>query len=340
MTALPPPLALTMGDPAGIGGEIALKAWLRRDEGDGVPPFVALDDPARLEAVARTLGITVPVRPVAEPEDAPAVFAEALPVLPHPLPVAATPGRPDPANGPAVIASIDAAVRLSQAGRTAAVVTNPINKKVLYDAGFRFPGHTEYLAHLAGDGLPEGAPVMMLACDDLRVVPVTIHIPLAEVPKRLTTAAIVAQGRILAEALKRDFAVAKPRLAVAGLNPHAGEDGSMGREDIEIVAPAVAALRVEGIDARGPLPADTMFHAAARATYDAALGMYHDQVLIPIKTLDFAGGVNVTLGLPFVRTSPDHGTAYGIAGKGLADPSSLINALRMAASMAEARARA
>jgi 4-hydroxythreonine-4-phosphate dehydrogenase len=326
------PLALTMGEPAGVGGEIALRAWSQR--GAGIPPFFIIDDPDRLTALATLIGIAVPVRRIAGPEDAVACFGEALPVLPIALAAVSIPGQPSPANAAAVIGAIDRAVALVQAGRAAAVVTNPINKKILTDSGFRHPGHTEYLAELSGGVIP----VMMLACAELRVVPVTIHLPLTRAIATLTTDAIATAGRITAAALRRDFAIERPRLAVAGLNPHAGEGGTLGREDIEIVAPAVAALQREGIAATGPLSADTMFHAAARHRYDAALCMYHDQALIPIKTIDFDGGVNVTLGLNFIRTSPDHGTAFDIAGKGVASPASLIAALTLAGRMAGNRA--
>jgi 4-hydroxythreonine-4-phosphate dehydrogenase len=236
-------------------------------------------------------------------------------VLPLPLAAPVTPGRPDPANAPAVIASIERAVALAKEGRAGAVVTNPIQKSVLTAAGFPHPGHTEFLGELAGRGRP---PVMMLACPGLRVVPVTVHLSLKDAVARLTTATVVEHGMLVAEALRTDFGIARPRLVIAGLNPHAGEDGTMGREDLDIVAPAVAALREAGVEARGPLPADTMFTPRARAGYDCALGMYHDQALIPIKTLDMDGGVNVTLGLSIVRTSPDHGTALDIAGRGKA----------------------
>ena len=326
------PLLLTMGEPAGIGGEIALKAWLRRAE--GLPAFAAIDDPERLEDLAGALRLAVKIRAVAAVNEAAAVFPEALPVLPQKLPAPAVAGRPSASTASAVIAAIERAARLALAGEAAAIVTNPIQKKPLYDAGFAHPGHTEFLGALAE---LEAPPAMMLAADEMRVVPVTIHLPLAEVPKVLSTAEIVRIGKIAAAALQRDFGVARPRLAVAGLNPHAGEAGSMGDEDETVVAPAVDALRGAGIDAVGPLPADTMFHAAARARYDAALCMYHDQALIPIKTLAFDRAVNVTLGLPFIRTSPDHGTALDIAGKGVASPASLIAALKMAAAMARCR---
>ncbi len=334
-TSSPPsrlPLALTMGEPAGIGGEIALKAW--QTARDSLPPFFLLDDPSRLTALAKHLGWDVPVIAIAAAEDADNVFPSALPVLPVKLPRAVEPGKPDSANAPAVIEAIRRAIELTQAGRAGAVVTNPIHKKVLYDAGFKHPGHTEYLGELTG----VVRPVMMLATGDFRVVPVTIHLSLRDALAALTTEAIVDRGRITAEALKHDFGIANPRLAVAGLNPHAGEEGALGREDIEIVAPAVAQLRKLGIQVTGPLPSDTMFHAAARATYDTALCMYHDQALIPLKTLGFDQGVDITLGLPIVRTSPDHGTAFNIAGTGVASASSLIAALRMAADMAARRA--
>lgn len=320
------PLALTMGEPAGIGGEIAIGAWQALHASG--PAFLLIDDAERLSGV--------PIRRIVAPEAAAAVFAEALPVLHRPLPRRPVPGRLDPANAPAVIAAIDEAVALAKAGRVAGVVTNPIQKSALYAAGFAHPGHTEYLAELAGTGIP---PVMLLACPELRVVPVTIHEPLRQAIARLTPGMIVEAARTTATALRRDFGIAAPRLAVAGLNPHAGEDGTLGTEDRDIVAPAVAMLRAEGIDARGPMPPDTMFTAKARPGYDAAICLYHDQALIPIKTLDMAGGVNVTLGLSIVRTSPDHGTALDIAGTGKADPSSLIAAIRMAAEIARNRAR-
>ena len=326
------PLALTMGDPAGVGGEIGLQAWLRRRS--GVPPFFAIDDPVRLARLGHDLGFEVPICTIAHPDEAIDLFADSLPVLASPLDEDPVPGRPSPNNAKAVVASIETAVRLATEGMAAAVVTNPIAKSVLYEAGFRFPGHTEFLADLAGIGT---APVMMLACRALRVVPVTVHVSLRDAIATLTRESIVEQGTITAQALTRDFGLANPRLAVAGLNPHAGEDGSMGHEDQDIVWPAVCSLRAAGIDATGPYPPDTMFTDAARKTYDAAICMYHDQGLIPMKTLGFDEGVNVTLGLPFVRTSPDHGTAFDIAGTGKASPTSLIEALRMAAEMAVAR---
>ncbi|HEY1719757.1 MAG TPA: 4-hydroxythreonine-4-phosphate dehydrogenase PdxA [Magnetospirillaceae bacterium] len=329
------PLAVTMGEPAGIGGDIALMAWAVAAR-EKLPPFFMVDDAERLTALAQRLGLAIPIARIQNPEDAEAVFARALPVLHHPLIRPVEPGRPNVANGKAVVAAIEAAVELARAGRASGVVTNPINKKLLYDAHFDFPGHTEFLAALAGNVRVE----MMLASEQLRVVPVTIHMSLKDAIAKLSTDEIIAAGRLTARALVQDFGIAKPRIAVAGLNPHAGEEGAMGDEDARIVAPAVAALRAEGIDVRGPLPPDTMFHTAARATYDVALCMYHDQALIPLKTLDFDGGVNVTLGLPFVRTSPDHGTAFDIAGTGTARPDSLIAALRLAAQIASHRAKA
>jgi len=329
------PLLLTIGEPGGIGAELALKAWHARGE-KAVPAFALLDEPARVETIARSLGLACPVIAIKKPAEAKDAFARGLPVLPLGMKVDATPGKAEAKNAPAVIAAIERAVALVADGEAAALVTNPIQKQSLYEAGFKHPGHTEFLAALAG-GTVE--PVMMLACEQLRVVPVTIHLPLAKAVSVLSQAAIEHCGRITAAALKRDFGIARPRLAVAGLNPHAGEGGSLGREEIEIIAPALDNLRREGIAVSGPLSADTLFHEGARAGYDAALCMYHDQALIPLKTIDFDGGVNVTLGLPFVRTSPDHGTALDIAGRGVARPTSLIAALRLARHVADTRQR-
>lgn len=326
------PIVLTIGEPAGIGGEITLKAWAARAKAS-LQAFFVLDDPERLTRLARTLGLSVPIRTVASPEEAVATFPQALPVLPIELPRPVVAGKPDIGNAQAVIGAIATAVDLVKQGRAAAIVTNPIQKETLYAAGFSHPGHTEYLAELAG-GV---TPVMMLLCSELRVVPVIVHHSLAESIALLRTATIVTAGRITADALKRDFGIPRPRLAVAGLNPHAGENGTLGREEIEIIAPAAAALRALGIEASDPAPADTLFHAAARARYDAVLCMYHDQALIPLKTIDFDRGVNVTLGLPFIRTSPDHGTACDIAGKGLANPASLIAAIELAGELAQRR---
>jgi 4-hydroxythreonine-4-phosphate dehydrogenase len=324
------PLALTMGDPAGIGPEVTLAAWAALR---GAHAFAVIADPGHLSALAGQKALGVPVREVETMAEAAAVFPRALPVLPELLATPVVSGRPDPAHAPAIVRSVERAVALARSGAASAVVTNPLAKTTLLDAGIGHTGHTMWLKDLAGGGVP----VMMLAGPMLRVVPVTVHIPLAAVPAALTAAAIVTAGRVTAAALREDFGLAAPRLAVAGLNPHAGESGTVGREEIETIAPAISLLREAGIDATGPHPGDSLFHAAARATYDAALCMYHDQALIPIKALDFANAVNVTLGLPIVRTSPDPGTAYGIAGKGVADPTSLIAALTMAAEIAARR---
>jgi 4-hydroxythreonine-4-phosphate dehydrogenase len=329
-----PPLALTQGDPAGIGPELALKAWLSRDAAS-LPPFLTIADPAGLAATAGRLGFHVPIVET-EPEDAARRFADALPVLPLRHGAGAVePGRPDSAGAPGTIEAIDRAVELTRAGRAAAVVTNPIAKHVLYEAGFRHAGHTEYLASLcAPPGDPPPRPVMLLWSEELAVVPVTIHVPLRDVPALLTAELIVDTARITARDLAEQFGIPRPRLAVAGLNPHAGESGTIGREEAEIVEPAIARLREEGIDATGPFPADTLFHPRARRGYDVALCMYHDQALVPIKTIAFDEGVNATLGLPFIRTSPDHGTAFDIAGRGIARPNSLVAALRLAGRLA------
>ncbi|MDX2144686.1 MAG: 4-hydroxythreonine-4-phosphate dehydrogenase PdxA [Rhodospirillaceae bacterium] len=333
----PRPIAVTMGEPAGIGGEIALKAWRARRA--DTPVFFMIDSEARLTAVARVLGLDVPVQAIAAPEQAAKAFATALPVLeiPETRDMTASLGRLDTANAKAVIASIDKAVELVKNGTAAAMVTNPIQKASLQRAGFKFPGHTEYLGHLAGGA----RTVMMLTVErakpPLRVVPVTVHEPLRAVAAKLSTESIVYCARVTAVALTADFGIARPRLAVAGLNPHAGEDGKIGDEEIRVIAPAVAALKAAGLDVSGPAPADTLFHAAARAGYDAVICMYHDQALVPLKTIDFAGGVNVTLGLPFVRTSPDHGTALDIAARGVADATSFTAALELAARLAARR---
>jgi 4-hydroxythreonine-4-phosphate dehydrogenase len=328
------PLALTLGEPAGIGPDITLLAWLRRDELK-LPPFYLLGDAGFLERRIKMLGLKVPLAAIA-PDEAPTAFAHALPVVATGKLVTAEPGRPDASSAAAAIASIRQAVADVTDGRASAVVTNPIAKSVLYDAGFRHPGHTEFLAELAASDGKTPQPVMMLWSPVLAVVPVTIHLSLREAIAQLSTELIISTARIAADGLKRSFGLARPRLALSGLNPHAGEGGSLGTEDQAIVAPAIDTLRSEGIDARGPLPADTMFHEAARKTYDCAICMYHDQALIPIKTLAFDDGVNVTLGLPFIRTSPDHGTAFDIAGTGRANPASLVAALHLAARMAAA----
>jgi 4-hydroxythreonine-4-phosphate dehydrogenase len=329
------PLALTSGEPAGIGPDIAITAWLRRNELK-LPPFYLLGDRGALADRAKALGLKVEFADSC-PDEALTAFARALPVVATGQAATARPGRPDATSADAAMASIRQAVADVAAGKASAIVTNPIAKNVLYRAGFHHPGHTEFLAELAANGGLAPQPVMMLWSPALAVVPVTIHLALREALAQLSTDLIVTTARIVVTDLKTRFGLAHPRLAVSGLNPHAGEDGTLGTEDIEIVAPAVDILRAEGIEARGPLPADTMFHEAARKTYDCALCMYHDQALIPIKTIAFEDAVNVTLGLPFIRTSPDHGTAFDIAGTGKANPSSLIAALRLAARMAAAR---
>jgi 4-hydroxythreonine-4-phosphate dehydrogenase len=328
------PLALTSGEPAGIGPDIAITAWLRRNELK-LPPFYLLGDRGALADRAKVLGLKVEFADI-RPEEALTAFARALPVVATGQAATARPGRPDGTSADAAMASIRQAVADVVSGKASAVVTNPIAKNVLYRAGFRHPGHTEFLAELAATGGTPPQPVMMLWSPALAVVPVTIHVALREALAQLSTDLIVATARIVVKDLKARFGLARPRLAVSGLNPHAGEDGSLGTEDIEIVAPAVEILRRDGIEARGPLPADTMFHETVRKTYDCAICMYHDQALIPIKTIAFEDAVNVTLGLPFIRTSPDHGTAFDIAGTGKANPSSLIAALRLAARMAAA----
>ena len=326
------PLALTSGEPAGIGPDIAIAAWLRRSEAN-LPPFYLLGDRAFFADRARHIGLNADFAEV-DVDEAAAAFTKALPVVATGKQATAAPGRPDGSSADAVIASIRQAVGDVTAGRASAVVTNPIAKSVLYRAGFKHPGHTEFLAELASRDGKTPQPVMMLWSPTLAVVPVTIHLPLRDAIAQLTSELIVETARIAVADLKSRFGIASPRLAISGLNPHAGEFGTLGTEDDEIVAPAIAALRNRGIKARGPLPADTMFHAAARKSYDCAICMYHDQALIPIKTIAFDDAVNVTLGLPFVRTSPDHGTAFDIAGSGKASPASLIAALKLAARMA------
>ncbi|WP_315744446.1 MULTISPECIES: 4-hydroxythreonine-4-phosphate dehydrogenase PdxA [unclassified Bradyrhizobium] len=328
------PLALTLGEPAGIGPDITLKAWIRRKELQ-LPPFYVLGDPDFLAQRANLLGLAVPIA-ATTPEAAAGAFAEALPVVHTGVATTALPGRPDQSSAASAIASIRAAAGDVTAGRASAVVTNPIAKAVLYRAGFRHPGHTEFLAELAAVDGKVPQPVMMLWSPMLAVVPVTIHVALRDAIEQLSSPLITSTARIVAASLRRYFGVTRPRLAISGLNPHAGEDGTLGTEDDEIIAPAIATLRNAGLDVQGPLPADTMFHEAARKTYDCAICMYHDQALIPIKTLAFDEGVNVTLGLPFIRTSPDHGTAFAIAGTGSANPDSLIAAIKLAARMAAA----
>jgi len=323
------PLALTLGEPAGIGPDITFAAWRRRTELN-LAPFYLLADPDFVARGAQRIAPDVPIA-VVEPAAAATSFANALPVVDIGVPVSAQPGHPDRSSAPAALAAIRRAVADVNAGMASAIVTNPVAKNVLYRSGFAEPGHTEFLAKLAEEATGVAArPVMMLWSPELAVVPVTIHLPLKDVVANLSSELVVETGRIVARDLRDRFGIARPRLAVAGLNPHAGEDGTLGDEDLTVVRPAVERLEAEGIDARGPLPADSLFHRSARATYDVALAMYHDQALIPIKTLAFDHAVNVTLGLPFVRTSPDHGTAFDIAGTGRADPTSLIAAIQLA----------
>lgn len=322
------PIAVTMGEPAGIGGEISISAWRARNTSD-IPSFFVIDDPDRLSA----LRPGTPITEIDNPEDAHAAFSTSLPVLRHALEVPIEPGRPDPRNTPSVLGAIERAVSLARSGAASGLVTNPIHKGVLYDGGFRHPGHTEFLAALTG----VDRTVMMLVGGGLRAVPVTVHIPLRDVPDTLTSDLLFETCRIVARDLRALFGIAEPRLAIAGINPHAGEAGSLGHEEGDVLAPTITALRAEGIAVTGPHPGDTLFHAEAREAYDVAICMYHDQALIPVKTLDFHGGVNVTLGLPVIRTSPDHGTAFNLAGTNLARPDSLISALRLAGDMARAK---
>ena len=328
------PIAASLGDPAGVGPELLAAAWASRRE-TGLAPFFVVGSCAVIEAAGRLRGISVPVRAIGAPHEALAVFAHALPVIDL-GDAAYTPGQPGQPGAQLALRALEIATGLVRGGAAAALMTGPVAKARLANIGFAYPGQTEFVAQACGV-LPKNA-VMMLAGPSLRVVPVTVHVPLSEVPGLLTCELIRNRAAIAASALVRDFGIARPRLAVTGLNPHAGEDGRMGHEDADVIAPAVAALRQAGIDARGPLPADTMFHAEARRGYDAAICMYHDQALIPMKALDFDEGVNVTLGLPMVRTSPDHGTAFDIAGKGSARANATIAALRMAAEIAARRA--
>ena len=329
------PLALTLGDPAGVGPEIIVKAW-RALSHDG-PAFLVVGDAQALASAPAAAG--VPIRTVGRAEQALGLFRQALPVLDLPLTTEVLAGQPSAANAPQIIRWIETAVGLALVGAVSGVVTAPIAKAPLYEAGFKFPGHTEFLAELTAPANQPGArgPIMMLTARDLRVALVTIHEPLSRVPSLMTIERVVNAGLVTAQALRHDFGIARPRLAVAGLNPHAGESGGLGREEIEVIEPAVRALRDLGVDAQGPYPADSLFHEDARARYDAVLCQYHDQALIPVKMLDFWGGVNVTLGLPVVRTSPDHGTGFDIAGRGQARPDSLIAAIRLADSIAAHR---
>jgi len=325
------PLALTMGEPSGICGELTLKAWLK-SKSQSLTCFYVIGDLEYYQEQSTLQGQKVDCVEISNPADAIDIFPDALPILPLKLPAKPVLGQLNPANSQCVIKSISMAVAHVQDGVAAGVVTNPIHKAALYDIGFKHPGHTEYLAELAGGSAKS---VMMLACDDLRVVPVTIHLSLLDAIQSLGTEEIVNIGKITAKALKDNFAIQNPRLGMAALNPHAGEDGAMGCEEITIIQPAVDKLRASGINVSDPLPADTLFHEQARKNWDAVICMYHDQALIPLKTIDFSGGVNITLGLPFIRTSPDHGTALDIAGKGIADAESLINALKQATKMSK-----
>ncbi len=327
----PRPIVLTCGEPAGVAPEITAMAW-KALSGKPECCFVLLGDSNYWQE--RNPGL--PVCMIGSLAEAQAVFASALPVLHRDLGAKPTPGRIDPVTAHRVIAAIDEAVKLALEGEATSIVTNPIQKDALYAAGFRHQGHTDYLAHLSALSGKRAQEVMMLVAEDLRAIPVTVHIPLKDVASQLTASSIAAQARVTANGLSRYFGIANPRLAFTGLNPHAGENGAMGHEEIDIIIPALNQLRHEGFTVIGPLSADTAFHAEARANYDAILCMYHDQALIPVKTLDFHGGVNVSLGLPFIRTSPDHGTALGIAGTQSANPKSLIAAIRLAAEMARA----
>lgn len=323
------PVLITPGDPAGIGGEIALRAKTL-----GCQDFCLIENASRMARLSQTLGLDVQVQEIAHPTDF-RQDTDALQVIDIKWPVTPVAGIPNPKNAQTVIKAIETGAKWAQDGIVSALVTNPIAKATLYDAGFAHPGHTEFLGSMAPT--QAGGPAMMLACDTLRVVPVTVHIPLLAVTSSLTTELIIDKSRLVARALQTHFNIPCPRLAICGVNPHAGEQGRMGMEDAAIIAPAIKQLCADGIDATGPYPADTLFHEDARKTYDVALGMYHDQVLIPLKTLDFFNGINITLGLDFIRTSPDHGTGFNIAGKGVARPDSLIAAIRTAKSMAQNR---
>jgi 4-hydroxythreonine-4-phosphate dehydrogenase len=334
-----PPIILTAGEPSGVGPEIAIQTW-QELRGDSSCSFAMLADIDHLRALAGTLGWNAKLLPIKEIEDCRSHFADGLPLLHRPLPQRAQPGKATSENAGWVISLIREAAEKCLSGSAGALVTNPIQKESLYAAGFSYQGHTDYLAAIAREHGHNTHEVMILVGGGLRAVPVTVHIPLKEVPTHLTQNTITQQGRIVARELQSKFGVNEPRLAVTGLNPHAGENGSMGREELDVIIPAIALLRAEGIQVSGPLPADSAFTPEMRETYDAILCMYHDQALIPVKALDFHGGVNVTLGLPFIRTSPDHGTALSLAGTGKARPDSLIAAIRLAAAMAKRAASA
>tara|TARA_B100000508_G_C11448464_1_gene272681 strand:+ start:99 stop:1097 length:999 start_codon:yes stop_codon:yes gene_type:complete len=327
------PLVITMGEPAGIGGELTIQAWKQRHD-RSFTPFFALDCPDRL----RGLDLDMPIKVINTPEEVLSVFDEALPVLPLQLAEKPVLGQLNPKNSPAVIESIERAVTYCLNGEAGGVVTNPIHKAALYEAGFSHPGHTEFVGEICSQSCDKKiTPIMMLVAKDLRVVPLTIHIPLKDVPQAVTADLLRHQCEIISKSLQTDFKITAPRIAIAGLNPHAGEDGKIGIEDRDVVEPAIKKMQDAGLNVTGPHPADTLFHEEARRKYDLAVGMYHDQVLIPLKTLDFHGGVNVTIGLPIVRTSPDHGTALDIAGKGIARADSLMNAIKMAEEMVNNR---
>lgn len=332
----PAPLALTMGEPSGIGPDITAFAWLALRQRRG-PQFFVIGDLNYLRSRIGHLELDVPLATIVSPEETPATFDRAIPVLHRSFEHAPAIGSPSPETAPRVIAFIDEAVTLAIEGSASALVTNPIQKETLYRAGFNHEGHTDYLAYLARKSGVEAEPVMMLCASDLRTIPITVHIPLAKVPSALSIDLIVRQARIAVRDLEARFGIPEPRLGVTGLNPHAGEAGAMGDEEQRIISPAIAVLEAEGLHVEGPLPADTAFHDDARSRYDVILCMYHDQALIPVKTLDFHGGVNCTLGLPFVRTSPDHGTGLAIAGTGKAKPTSLIAAIELAAGLAGRR---
>lgn len=329
------PIAVSMGDPAGIGGELSIISWKLRS--NYMPPYFVIDDPDRLRNLANLIGVNIPIIPIDNPRKALVTFKRGLPVLPLDVRITVAPGKPDARYAGTVITSIDKSIDIVASGNASAIVTNPINKSTLYDAGFSHPGHTEYIATKTN---APTIPVMMLACASLRVVPVTIHLSLADAIKALTIDKIVHCASTTATALETDFGIANPRIFVSALNPHGGEQGHMGREEIDVILPAVEELRSRNIEVMGPFPADSLFHKSARPTYDAVICMHHDQALIPLKTIDFYGGVNVTLGLPFVRTSPDHGTALDIAGTGKANASSFIAAIELANEIANNRALA
>lgn len=324
------PIVVSMGDPAGIGPEIIARAWEARVAAS-LPPFVAIGDARAVSAVWKG-----PIAPVTDLDMVEAAFADALPVMTAEQAGVIVPGRPDSDGARSALAALETATGIARSGAARALVTGPVSKAQLYGVGFTHPGQTEFVAERCG--VSRDNAVMLLAGPDLRVVPVTVHVPLAEVSRLLTVELILAKARATARGLRRDFGIASPRLAFAGLNPHAGEGGALGREEIDVIAPAIEILRGEGIDAIGPLAADTMFHARARADYDVALCPYHDQALVPLKTLHFDAGVNMTLGLPIVRTSPDHGTAFGLAGTGKAHPGAMVAAIAMADAAARTRA--